>query len=130
MPNAKTGPGAADKQRMKKQVVNWKPVRGRNKLGEMYFDHYFPQLIDSSYRSELLHEIISMSPKKPISFEGAINLARKEFSRAAESGQIGYDPGQSFWYFANFIQWIADQGYSIELTGDEFETTSICRLVA
>jgi hypothetical protein len=91
--------------------------------------HHFAQLIDCAYSGELLFEIVSMQPKAPISFGHAVNLIETEFDRAAESGRMGSNPGQSHWYYRNFVNWISDQGYSIELTGDEFETASVCSVV-
>lgn len=98
--------------------------------GKIYKSEHLPRLIDSAYRSQLLYEIISMAPKTPISFEDAANLMWSQFTRATDAGQIGSEPGQSHWYYRNFVKWIADQGYSIELTGDEFETASISSQVA
>jgi hypothetical protein len=115
---------------MKKQLVNWMPIRSLSKSGEVYLDPYFPQLIDSARNGELLFEIIAMEAKAPISLEDALNLVKIEFRRAADSGQRGSNPGQSHWYYENFVHWIATQGYCIDLTGDEFETASICRRVA
>jgi hypothetical protein len=115
---------------MRKQIVFWKPIQSRNRAGEVYINHYFPQLIDSAYRSELLAAILSMEPGTPISFENAVNLAKDAFYRASDAGQIGRKPGQSHWYYINFLKFISDQGFSIELSGDEFETASICSVVA
>jgi hypothetical protein len=115
---------------MKKQVVSWKPIRSRNRLGEVFISDSFPQLIDCAYRGELLFEIVSMIPKTPISFEHAVNIIEKEYFRASSGGQWGPNPGQANWYYRNFVQWISDQGYCIELTGDEFETASICGALA
>lgn len=114
---------------MKKQVVIWKPIRSRNRQGKMYINRYFPQLIDSAYRAELLFEIISMEPKIPISFEDAANLAKHETNRAMDAGQNGHELGQSHFYYSNFVKWISELGYSIDLTGDEFETASMCSMV-
>jgi hypothetical protein len=129
-PNANKGPESADKFGMEKQMVYWKPVRSRNRFGETFLNPYFPQLINRAYGGKLLFEIVSMDCKIPISFENAINLVEIEFCRAADSGQIGSEPVQCHWYYRNFVQWLSDQGYSIELTGDEFETALICSLVA
>lgn len=74
--------------------------------------------------------MLSMEPKTPISFEDAANLAAQELHRASDAGQIGRKPGQSHWYCENFVKFISDQGYSIELTGDEFETALMCSVVA
>ena len=71
-----------------------------------------------------------MKTKTPISFEDAVNLAHDEFFRASDAGRFGRDPGQCDWYYENFIDWISDQGYHIELTGDEFETALMCSRVA
>jgi hypothetical protein len=122
-------PDSADKLNMKKQVVYWKPIQSRRESGEFYLNHYFSQLIDNAYSGELLFAIVSMVPKIPIAFEDAVNLVENEFQRAANSGQRGSKPGQSHWYYRNFVKWISDQGYSIELTGDEFETASMCRFL-
>jgi hypothetical protein len=127
---AKKVPDLSDKWVMRKQVVNWKPIKSRNRFGEIYLNQYFPQLIDSAYRGELLFEIVSMTAKTSISFENAVNLVEKEYRRAADSGKRGSSPGHSGWYYENFIQWISDQGYSIDLSGDEFETALMCRVVA
>jgi hypothetical protein len=124
------GPGSSDKLSMKKQMVYWKPIRSISKLGKPFLNHYYPILIDGSYKGRLLFEILSMDFKTPISFEDAANLALKERIRASDAGQIGYEPGQCFWYHRNFVNWISDQGYSIELTGDEFETSLMCGVVA
>jgi hypothetical protein len=115
---------------MRKQIVKWKPVRSLDRFGDIYLNQHFPQLIDCAYRGELLFEIVSMVPKIVISFENAVNLIEKEYRRAADAGHAGPEPGQSHWYYRNFIKWISDQGYSIELNGDEFETALICRVVA
>jgi hypothetical protein len=115
---------------MRKQVVNWKPIQSLNRRGEIYTDQVFPQLIDCAYRAELLFEIASMEPKIPISFEDAANFANKELNRAMDAGQFGRNHGQCHYYYENFVMWISGLGYSIELTGDEFETASICSLVS
>jgi hypothetical protein len=115
---------------MKKQMVYWKPIRSQNRLGEIFLNQQFPQLIDRAYSGRLLFEIVSMEPKSPISFEKAVNLIEVEFRRAVNSGQIGPEPGQCHWYYHNFVKYVSDQGYSVELTGDEFETASICSVVA
>jgi hypothetical protein len=75
-------------------------------------------------------EIVSRPPKKiPIVFEDAVNLVQREFYRASGSGQIGSEIVQSHWYYRNFVKWISEQGYSLELTGDEFETALMCNLL-
>lgn len=87
-------------------------------------------LIDIAYKGRLLSEIISMPKKAPITFEHAVNLCQTEFDRLADAGQSGPNRGQAHWHYRNFVLWISEQGYSIELTGDEFETPTLSRLVA
>src|SRR5262245_15344298 len=105
---------------MRKQFLHWKPIRSVNRFGIEYRNPYFPNLISKAYRGLLLEKIISMEQKKPISYEIAVNLAQDEFVRAGQSGQIGQSPGQSRWYYINFVEFISNQGFHIELTGDEF----------
>lgn len=114
---------------MKRQVVIWKPIRSRNRQGEVFISNSFPQLIDCAYRGELVFAMLSMPPKTPISFEAAVNLVEEKYYRASDVGHRGSEPGQNNWYYENFVKWISDQGFSIDLTGDEFETATMCRLV-
>ncbi len=83
-----------------------------------------PDLIASSYRGSLSHHILSMPLKNPMSFETAILMVSDEFSRAVKARKCGYEPGECHWYYKNFVQWISDKGWHIELTGDEFELFS------
>lgn len=106
---------------MRKQPVKWKPVRSKSVYGNEYQNKEFPALIARAYRGTLIEEILSMPAKKSISFESAVNLACDEFHKAIDHGRIGRDSGHSHWYYKNFIQWISEQGFHIELTGDEFE---------
>ena len=115
---------------MRRQLIYWKPVRSQNIYGETYLNRYFPQLINQASNGALVFEILSMKVKTPISFEYAVNLADEESFRASNSGRSGYEPGQSHWYYRNFVKWISEQGYHIELTGDEFETAAMCSYVA
>ena len=95
---------------MRRQVVYWKPIRSRNIYGEIYLNRYFPQVIDGSYKGELLFEILSMTPKNPISFEDAVNQVEAEFRKSSDAGHRGTQPGQSHWFYENFVKWISDQG--------------------
>lgn len=111
-------------------MVYWKPVRCLNREGKAYISDSFPKVIDCAYNGELLAEMVAMRPQSPISFEAALNLVKKEFYRVADTGRLGPKPGHSHWYYYNFVQWISDQGYHIELSGDEFETALMCGVVA
>lgn len=62
-----------------------------------------------------------MAKKTPISFEAAINFVSDKQRDAFAAGQIGRNPGQYLWYQHNFIEFISDLGYHIEITGDEFD---------
>jgi hypothetical protein len=127
---AKIGPDSADKISVKKQVVIWKPVRCVRRNGENYLSDAFPQLLESAYNGELIFKIASMPLKTAITFETAVNLTRREFNRALDAGHYGQNPGQAHWYYKNFVQWISDLGYSIYLTGDEFETALVTSVLA
>lgn len=93
--------------------------------GEEYFNPYFPRVLAKVYRGTLLSEILKMPRKKPISFQDAVNLNGDERHRQIMSGNHGYEPGQAHWLYMNFVKWISDQGYHIELTGDEFEAVAL-----
>ena len=116
--------------KMRKQLVNWKPIVSKNIYGEDYLNNAFPSLIARAYRGTLIDTILSMPSKKSISFEAAVNLACDQFHKAADLRKFGYEPGQCFWYHENFVQWISEQGFHIELTGDEFEALALASKVA
>lgn len=106
---------------MTKRPVHWKPVKTKDISGREFRNPYFMPLLSGYYRGTLLSEILSMPIQKPISFEEAAGLTHAAFLKAFTSRRIGHASGQTHWYFKNFVQWISDQGYHIELTGDEFE---------
>ena len=111
----------SDKQKMEKQIVRWKSVKGiRHQAG----DPTVPDIIDEAYRRTLIASILSMEKKAPIHFDEAVRLADKTSREAFFEGRMGTDAHQSFWYFSNFVDWISSLGYHIELTGDEFELIS------
>lgn len=103
-----------------KHHLNWKSVKCKNVVGE---DIYLsiPHSLDIHCRGGLLTQILQMPQKKPILFDEAINLLSDKEMELFGSGKVGHEPGQYFWYSDNFVQWISDMGYHIELTGDEFE---------
>ncbi len=51
-------------------------------------------------------------------------MMRSEYQKAIKARKIGYEPGESGWYYSNFLKWISEKGWHIELTGDEFELFS------
>jgi hypothetical protein len=107
---------------MTKRPVAWKPVKTKNIYGEEYINPYMPNYVSGVYRGTLLSAILAMPRKKPISFQTAAVLAYDESVKAFLARRIGNKPGECNWFYNNFVQWISEQGYHIELTGDEFES--------
>ena len=104
---------------MIKHCVNWKLVTCKNVDGDDYHAE-FPFYIDRKYRGGLLARILAMPKKRSIQFDEAIRMAEKNFF----SSKIGHRRGETFWYMQNFVEWISELGFHIELTGDEFELPS------
>jgi hypothetical protein len=115
---------------MTNQCVNWKPVKSINVDGGVYLNSEFPHMVEVGYRGTLLPKILSMPIKNPVSFETAVNLACDKWNDAISAGRIGYEPGECNWYYKNFVEWISELGFHIELTGDEFEGYAMSDKVA
>ncbi len=103
-----------------KQLVLWKPVLCKSVnytdvladiIGEM----------DVRHRGTLLYQIMKMPSKKPISLNDATRLLEQAVDKAFDLKKIHSQPGGSNWYYNNFISWISELGYHIDITGDEFE---------
>lgn len=60
-----------------------------------------------------------MPKKKSISYEEAIRLFSDRQREAFDAGDYGSKPGQCGWYTRNFISYVSELGYHIELEGDE-----------
>jgi len=103
---------------MEKHWIKWKTFRSKNIYGEP-IDTEFPYLIDLNYKGALISQITKMKKKWPITFELAVRLASEKYNKS----EFGSKPGQKFWYSDNFVEFISELGYHIELTGDEFEIT-------
>lgn len=58
-----------------------------------------------------------MEKKTPISFERAVQSIHEKWMEAFKARDIP----KINWYYDNFLAWVSDQGYHIELVGDEFE---------
>lgn len=100
---------------MAKQCLHWKRVRCRN-VQNQDFESSLPVLVSQMYKGRLLFEILNMPRKSRISFDEAIRLAT-----AKRIDAIGRHAIEEYVkYHENFIQFISDSGYHIELTGDEF----------
>jgi hypothetical protein len=109
-------PHDPDTKEMPKHILNWKTVRLKNLRGSDC-NLPLPGVINLIYRGRLLGCILGMKKMAPISFDKAISLANEEWQcafRADRHDQID-------WLQENFVEWIAGQGYHIEITGDEFE---------
>jgi hypothetical protein len=101
---------------MQKHWIKWKTLRSKNIYGEP-IDTEFPYLIDLNYKGALVSLIINMENKMPITFENAVRIASEKYFNS----DFGTKRGQSFWFTENFVKYISELGYHIELTGDEFE---------
>ena len=101
---------------MTKQCVNWKMVVCKNVDGNDY-QAEFPFYIDRKYRGTLLSNIFAMPMKTPLQFDDAVRMAAEKFC----GSEIGHNRGENLWYIENFVQWISELGFHIELTGNEFE---------
>src|SRR6185312_8359651 len=109
---------------MSKQCVKWKPVRKTNIVGRE-FDSEIPSVLDTRYRGTLLATILAMPKKNDLSFDQAIRMISVKLGESFDARQFGYLPGQYNWYLSHFAEWISEQGYHIELTGDEFESYAL-----
>lgn len=58
-----------------------------------------------------------MPRKNPLSFEQAIVLAHQKYHAELDNRKFA----KAFWYTDNFIEYISNLGFHIELSGDEFE---------
>ncbi len=65
-----------------------------------------------------------MKIQTPISLDDAIDLMHAHENEARAAGRKGAEPGHLCWFSYNFVEFIANLGYHIELTGDEFEPYS------
>lgn len=112
-----------------KQFVKWKPIlcKSVNKT-DVYVDVIGE--LDVRNRGILLNQIMSMPQKEPISLSKAYRLMDIASEKAFKARQLGTEPGGYQWYETNFVFWISEQGYHIELTGDEFESYAISDKVA
>ncbi len=105
-------------------IVNWKTITCQNIFGENY-ESRIPQIVDSVTRRTLLTNILSMAKKNPISLAVATKMINEKQDEAFSGRKFGNIPGHLHWYLYNFVNWISEQGYHIELTGDEFEPLAL-----
>lgn len=80
-----------------------------------------PEVIEKQYRGSLLSKILAMPNQKAISFEDAINVICKAADEAFSAKKFGVKPRHYNWYINNFVEYIAELGFHIELTGEEFD---------
>jgi hypothetical protein len=112
---------------VKRNFALWKPVRCANPQGE-WIDLGWARVIDKAYKGTLLTKILEMPRQRPISFEDAINLIEERKEQAFKEKDYGMKPGQYGWYIYNFVQYLSDLGYHIELTGDEIESYPVAEV--
>lgn len=110
---------------MSKRIVSWKPVRFLDADGQIAVDPHMPSLIAIAYRGELVDKILAMPRKSSIPYARAVAMVGERFMQELKAGNAGGERGQSHWFHRNFVEFISEQGYHIELTGDEFFTPSV-----
>lgn len=104
---------------MEKHLVIWKKVRCKTLNGsEVYLG--IPESVDFRYRGTLLTQILTMPKQKGVLFDDAIRMLADAHLEAFTEGRVGRTYGECHWLTKNFVSWIAEQGFHIELTGDEF----------
>jgi hypothetical protein len=79
------------------------------------------QLAERFCRGELLAKILEMPCLRPLSYSDAMLMLNQRLCETWKNNDLGHSPGQSQWYWRNFVEFISAQGFHIELTGDEFE---------
>ncbi|MGE4132240.1 MAG: hypothetical protein AB7F86_11420 [Bdellovibrionales bacterium] len=99
----------------------WRPVTCKSRKGNLV-EINWARNIDCHYQGLLLKAILKMPQKCPISLEKALVIISEKKNQAFAAGDIGSKPGQYSWYSANFVSYISDMGFHIELTGDEIES--------
>ena len=109
---------------MTKHWVKWKKVQTLTVAGDVFLSG-FPDMLDIRYRGTLLPSIIAMSKKTPISFDGAVVMTQSKYFAAIGQKKYGMTFGEANWFIGHFLEWISNQGYHIELTGDEFEHSAV-----
>ena len=101
---------------MKKHLLYWFPVVDQNIYGKPIASE-LPELVDIACGRTLLADAIRMPKKTAVTFEEAIRMLSAERMFAF----YGHDFEFLNWLDENFVKWISEQGFHIELTGDEFE---------
>lgn len=67
------------------------------------------------------HHRQGVRKKRPLSYDESISIFSDKKQEAFKVKDFGMRPGRSGWYTHNFVDYISDLGYHIELTGDEIE---------
>lgn len=107
---------------MMKRIYKWKPIRLLTIYGNEYVDDELPGIVANYYKGELVDKILTMDRKKPISLHQALNMASDAHIKAVHENRFGHKKGQSGWHFSHLIDFISEQGFHIELSGDEFDS--------
>lgn len=105
---------------MMRSVVVWFPYNGIS-----YFDQSDCELPVCTHLASgwlLLQQIRQMPRKRPLTLQAAWRLMLQEVHRQIGLGNNEPEvPGHSNWIMANEVRWLSEQGFHVELTGDEFE---------
>jgi hypothetical protein len=107
----------------------WKAVKCKNPKGGHAFVRWAIS-IDDAYKGNLLAEILAMPRKKPIAYDDAINIFADKKQESFKAGDHGVKPGQYSWYSYNFVRYISDLGFHVEITGDEIESFPVSEVRA
>ena len=105
---------------MDRHIVLWKTTTCTNDRGTDV-DLEMGDLIDHHCGRTLLSQILNMPSKNPISFDDAARLLDLKLEECFQAGKYRNGPDEYQWYAQNFVSWISEQGFHIELTGDEFD---------
>lgn len=101
-------------------VVVWEQFTGISYLSgqEAKFNPFLPK--DSGWL--LLHLLSAMPRRTPLTYQAACRMVQDEVRRQVDLGNN--DPevsGSANWLMSNWIKWLSDRGYHVELAGNEFE---------
>ena len=105
---------------MDKHIVFWKRTTCTTDRGTDV-ELETGEIIDGFCRRTLLSQILKMPQKNSISFHEAARLFDLKIEECIKAGKYGTEPGGYQWYCINFVPWISEQGFHIELSGDEFD---------
>jgi hypothetical protein len=101
---------------MPKQMLKWVDIKTKDIRGGDCYSGY-PHVLDLAYGGTLLSRILTMPKKNPISLQGEVLLLNESTLDAIRAKNIK----REIWLKVHFVEWIEEQGFHIEIDGDEFE---------